>query len=257
LLIASVFEIAIDAGRPILASDILENEPVFQRMRRTDESRFRLGQNLRGIIGRNVFVQIVVHHANRRGAATGETFHKLDTEIAVGANRHRMVHPIGIVIPDDSGNRAKIFHRAITAGHRATQCPANANVRFPGLLLPEHWIESDELENIDRRQTELGCNPIHSFIVDEFEMFLPQMQQRHRCASRSIVGIPRDRLVHFLFQLGGNMRTRRDHRKARLLGQRTVLGLHFVVFENDRDRVFSLLVDVDRFFHHDEIFIVD
>ena len=41
-----------------------------------------------------------------------------------------------------------------------------------------------------------------------------------------------------------------------LIGQRAVFRLHFVVFENDRDRVFALAVNVSRFFHDHEILIV-
>jgi len=43
-------------------------------------------------------------------------------------------------------------------------------------LLPEHGIEGDDLKKVDRLQVELGRDPIHTFIADEAEMFLPQMQ---------------------------------------------------------------------------------
>jgi hypothetical protein len=40
---------------------------------------------------------------------------------------------------------------------------------------------------------------------------------------------------------------------GRLIGQRAVFRLHFVVFKNDRDRVFILSINVGRFFHDHEI----
>ena len=42
---------------------------------------------------------------------------------------------------------------------------------------------------------------------------------------------------------------------GRLIGQRAVFRLHFVVFKNDRDRVLTLSINVGRFFHDDEILI--
>ena len=41
------------------------------------------------------------------------------------------------------------------------------------------------------------------------------------------------------------------------IGNRAVLRLHFVVLKNDRYRVFALLVNVRRFFHDNEILVVD
>ncbi len=40
---------------------------------------------------------------------------------------------------------------------------------------------------------------------------------------------------------------------GRLIGQCAVFRLHFVVFKNDRDRVFTLSINVGRFFHDHEI----
>jgi len=42
---------------------------------------------------------------------------------------------------------------------------------------------------------------------------------------------------------------------GRLIRQRAVFRLHFVVFKNDRNRILTLAVDVSRFFHDHEIFI--
>jgi hypothetical protein len=43
---------------------------------------------------------------------------------------------------------------------------------------------------------------------------------------------------------------------GRLIGQRAVFRLHFVVFKNDRDRVLTLSINVGRLFHDHEILIV-
>ena len=139
---------------------------------------------------------------------------------------------------------------------------AQLNVRqtricfLPGRRLPKHRIERDQLENVDRLEPELGRDPGHSFIADETEMFLPQMQQRHRRAALVLRRIMPDRFIHFPLQLGGNTRARRVHDRRELFGQRAVLRLHLVVFENDRDRVVALSINVGRFLHDNEIVVV-
>ena len=80
--------------------------------------------------------------------------------------------------------RGQFLHQRIGARHRAAQGPANANVFPPGRRLPEHRIERDQLENIDRLETELGRDPVHSFVANESEMLLPEMHQRQRDALR-------------------------------------------------------------------------
>ena len=39
-----------------------------------------------------ILVQGIIHHANRRGAATGEAFDEFDAVFSVGADRDRIVH---------------------------------------------------------------------------------------------------------------------------------------------------------------------
>ena len=88
-------------------------------------------------------------------------------------------------------------------------------MRFARGLLAKHRIKRDKLENVDRLQAEFCRYPFHSSVADESEVFLPQMQQRHRRASPVILWITRDRFIHFPLQLGGNVCARRIHGKWR------------------------------------------
>ena len=89
-------------------------------------------------------------------------------------------------------------------------------------LLAKHWVESDQLQNIDRLESKLRRNPVYPLIVDEAEMFLPQMQQRHGGASLPIRRITRNRFLHFPLQLGGDVCARRVHENGKLVRQSTV-----------------------------------
>ena len=107
------------------------------------------------------------------------------------------MHSVMVDLSFDAGSAAELFHELITSGHGAAQRPANTNVSFSGGLLAIHRVKRDQLQDVDRLQPEFGRNPIHAFIADESEMFLPQMQQRHGRASLSIRRIALDRFAHF------------------------------------------------------------
>src|SRR5207253_3367530 len=66
-------------------------------------------------------------------------------------------------------------------------------MRFAGRMLAEHWIKRDQLENVDRLKAEFFRDPEGGVIADEPELFLPQMQQRHRRASTVLARITRNR----------------------------------------------------------------
>ena len=82
-------------------------------------------------------------------------------------------------------------------------------MRFPGRMLAEHWIKRDHLENVDRLQAEFFRDPESGFVADEPEVFLPQMQERHRRTTTVLARITRNRRVHSLLQFGGNLDARR------------------------------------------------
>ena len=131
-------------------------------------------------------MQLVVDHANRRGAAAGETFDKLNAVISVGTDRNRRMHSILLGLACHTGaqlsrrlnsrSRAQIFHHLITSGHRTTQCSTNTNVRLAAARLLQHRIERNELVNVDRLQSELVRDPWHRVIANKPEMFLPKME---------------------------------------------------------------------------------
>src|SRR5690242_14459192 len=84
---------------------------------------------------------------------------------------------------------AQIFHDFQTSRHRATERATDPDMRFPGRMLAEHWITRDHLENIDGLETEFFRDPEDRFIADEAEVFLPQVQKRHRRAAATLAGI--------------------------------------------------------------------
>ena len=65
-----------------------------------------ISEKLRDGIGANVFVQLVVYHANGRGAAAGKAFDELDAVIPIGANGNGIVHSLGLVFAFNSSRRA-------------------------------------------------------------------------------------------------------------------------------------------------------
>jgi hypothetical protein len=82
-------------------------------------------------------------------------------------------------------------------------------MRFPSRMLAKHWIKSDHLENVDRLKAELFRDPKDGFVADKPEVFLPQMQERHRRASTVLARVTGNRVVHFLLQFGWNLDARR------------------------------------------------
>ena len=55
-----------------------------------------ISEKLRDGIGANVFVQLLVYHANGRGSATGKAFNELDAVISIAANRNGIVHSLAL-----------------------------------------------------------------------------------------------------------------------------------------------------------------
>ena len=87
-------------------------------------------------------------------------------------------------------------------------------MRFAGRFLTKHRIKGDQLENVNRLEPKLCCDPGYGVIADETEVFLPQMKQWHRRAAPVLVRVARDRRIHFPLQLGGDTRVRRVHDSA-------------------------------------------
>jgi hypothetical protein len=108
----------------------------------------------------------------------------------------------------NSQTRAQIFHQFQSPDHRATKRVADPDMRFPGRMLAEHGVKSDQLENVDRLEAEFFRDPEGGFVADEPEVFLPQVQEWHRRASTVLARITRDRVVHSPLQFGGNLDAR-------------------------------------------------
>jgi hypothetical protein len=92
---------------------------------------------------------------------------------------------------------AQVFHHFQSTRHRATERTADPDMSFPRRMLAKHGVKRDHLENVDWLETELFGDPKNGFVADEAEVFLPQMQERHRRTSTMVTGITRNRGFHF------------------------------------------------------------
>ena len=154
-------------------------------------------------------MQLFPNHAHGCGVATGQALNKFDAVSSVGTDCDRIMRFFTIPPVLDSQTRAKVFHHFQSTRHRTAQRAADSDVSFPSRMLAEHWIKSDHLENVNRLEAEFFRDPKDGVVVDEPEVFLPQMQERHRCTSTVLGRITRYGIVHFALQFGGNLDARR------------------------------------------------
>ena len=139
LLVAAVVQVAVDVDRPIFAADVFEDEPALERMRRGDcGSRIGVAdceEDRRRDLGSTFSCKLIVDHADRRGAATGETFDEFDAVFPSGLTETGLCIPLSSAWRSIPQARAEILHDLVTARHRATQgcgkreyvfCPAGA-----------------------------------------------------------------------------------------------------------------------------------
>src|SRR5579885_275160 len=124
----------------------------------------------------DLFEQGFADHANRRGVTAGQALDEFHAVISIRAHRHRLVNSIVAGRSLDAEVATQIVHQLKAAGHRAAQCAADANMRFAGRLAAKHEVEGHQLQDVDRLQAELLCDPEHRLVADKAEVFLPQMQ---------------------------------------------------------------------------------
>ena len=65
----------------------------------------------------------------------------------------------------------------IAPGQSAGKSTADTDTDLAGCLLAEPWVEGHQLENIDRLKLQTIRNPIHTTIINESKVILPQMQE--------------------------------------------------------------------------------
>ena len=132
------------------------------------------------------------------------------------------MYPVILIVQIDATCGGERIAHLVTSSHRATQGPTNPNMLAAGRLLTKHRVEGDQLEDVNWIESQLGRNPVHPFIADETEVFLPQMEQGHGRTALTIDGITSYRLLHVPLQLGGNVCARRVHENRKLIRQSTV-----------------------------------
>src|SRR5947208_979779 len=126
------------------------------------------------------FVEIVVAHHHRGGAATREAFDKLDRVFAI----LRCLRTVRVSI--QSQTLTEMFVKFARAAERAAQRAANFQMKFPKRLASEHWIKRDDLVDVDRRQSELLRRPLDRFLRNPAVRFLNRVQPHQRRRSRFV-----------------------------------------------------------------------
>src|SRR5215469_96341 len=89
-------QVTIDIGGPIGASNVFENEAMFERVRRSlifGTSRL-ISQEVANSMYIDVFMQLFANHADRRRVAARQTLDKLDAVISIGTNQDRIVFAV-------------------------------------------------------------------------------------------------------------------------------------------------------------------
>src|SRR5204863_4030690 len=172
--VTAVAQITIDVASPTGTADILIDQSVFQRMRRPRQfriadCRFPIADQVGYGLWIYLLAQFFANHAHWRGVATGQTLNKFDAVSSVGADGDWIMHFFTITRALDSRTRAQNFHQFQSTRHRATERAADPDMRLSRRLLAEHWIKSDQLENVDRLQAYFFCDPESGFIADEPE----------------------------------------------------------------------------------------
>lgn len=117
-----------------------------------------LCHNLVSLRCADAFVKILVAHYHRRAAATGETFHELDRELAV----LRRLQTVRVRVETEL--RAKMFVELVRAAERAAQRATDLDLIFPGRLQPKHRIKRQQFVNVDRRQSQFARNPFDGLL---------------------------------------------------------------------------------------------
>ena len=117
-------------------------------------------------------MEFVVDHNNRRGAATGETFHEINRDLAIGRDFAEVSMKLFLK------GRAGLITTKQSAGKRA----ADLNVSTTDRLLPEHRVKRDHFEHVDRLQLELGGDPFTGVWREMSDILLDEVQQRERGA---------------------------------------------------------------------------
>jgi len=142
----------------------------------------------------DVFVEVVVDHDDRCGAAGGEAFDELDRVFPIFAEGEAVRVRFA-----DLALFAEMIAELVGTAQRAGERAADFDLDFARRMLAEHGVEGDELEDVDRLEVELVGDPLDALGRDVAEGFLPEMEQRQRGAPLGD-GIVRDQLVGLPFK---------------------------------------------------------
>lgn len=75
------------------------------------------------------------------------------------------------------GRLAEGIPDLIAASQGTRERAADADTDFASRLLTEPGIEGHQLQDIDRLKLQTVCDPIHTTVIDETEVILPEMKQ--------------------------------------------------------------------------------
>ena len=104
----------------------------------------------------------------------------------------------------DTSRLAEGIPDLIASGQGARERAADPDADLTGRLLTEPGIKGHQLQDIDRLEFQTVCDPIHTAVIDETEVVLPEMKERERGAPLGD-GIMGDRFIDPEKEVGRNL----------------------------------------------------
>ena len=160
-------------------------------------------------------MEIIIHQADRRGAAGGEALGEFHGKSTAGRDTDRVMMRIGVRAVD-AGEFTKFLHQLIRATHRARECATDADVEFSGSRLAEAGVEGHDFQDFDRLDAQLASHPVDRRSGDETVMVLDVMEQRQHGRAFLVVGKLREAFNSFRLQFGSDRKGREMFGAGRL-----------------------------------------
>jgi hypothetical protein len=133
------------------------------------------------LFGGDGFVEMVIGHEDGCSSTAGEAFDELDREQTIRGGLEAVSGGV------ESEALAKVLVQGVGAPQGAAEGPADFDLDAAGGLLPEHGVESDELEDIDWLEPEFAGGPVDGSGWEVAEVILEGVEDHEGSAAR--VGI--------------------------------------------------------------------
>ena len=153
--------------------------------------------NLVRLLRSDPFVEIVVAHQHRRGAATGQALDEFNRKFPVLGR----LDALGARVQAELA--AEMFVQPVGTAERATQGAADSDLISAGWFRVEHGIKADQFVNVDRLELEFLRDPLDGLARNPAGMFLYRVQHHQRSAP--LLRVVRDHFVDLRFEAGWNV----------------------------------------------------